>query len=93
MAIAVLSEVEGVTPELYDAVNAKLGDDMPDGGIVHTAGFTNGKMIVFDVWESREHFERFANERLRPAILEVGGENAPTPTQTIYELHDFQSAG
>jgi hypothetical protein len=93
MAVAVLNEVEGVTPELYDAVNAKLGDDIPDGAIMHTAGFTGGKMIVFDVWESREHFERFQNERLRPAILEVGGENAPTPTQTIYELHDFQAAG
>jgi len=93
MAVAVLNEVHGVTPEIYDAVNAKLGDEIPDGGIVHTAGFTGGKMIVFDVWASREHFERFQEERLRPAIAEVGGENAPTPTQTVYELHHFQSAG
>ena len=93
MAVAVLSEVDGVTPEIYDALNAKLGDEIPDGGIVHTAGFTGGKMIVFDVWESREHFERFQEERLRPAILEVGGEGAPTPTQTVYELRHFQSAG
>jgi hypothetical protein len=92
MAVAVLNEVEGVTPELYDAVNAKLGDEIPDGGIIHTAGFTQGKMIVFDVWESRERFERFQQERLRPAILEVGGENAPTPTQIVYELHHLQSA-
>jgi hypothetical protein len=47
-------------------------------------------MIVFDVWESREAFERFDEELLRPAILEVAGENAPTPQREIFEVHDLQ---
>lgn len=90
MAVGVLSQVQGVTPELYDRVNEKLGDEMPEGGIFHATGFTGGRMIVFDVWETREHFERFDRERLRPAILEIGGESAPQPDQEVFELHDLQ---
>jgi heme-degrading monooxygenase HmoA len=83
-----------VTPEVYDQVQAKLDLEArpPEGLIVHTAGFTGGNMIVFDVWESGEAFERFANERLHRAIEEVsraaGGE-PQQPRREIFELHDF----
>jgi hypothetical protein len=94
MAVGVLNEAPGVTPEIYDQVQAKLDlqASPPEGLIVHTAGFAGGNMIVFDVWASREAFERFANERLHPAIEEVSrsaGGAPPQPRREIFELHDF----
>jgi hypothetical protein len=96
MAIVVINELpENVTEEMFDAVNEKLGRDVPEGGIVHTAGRDdNGLMRVVDVWESREALERFENERLRPAIAEVmsgmglNPDQAPRPKQTIYEARE-----
>ena len=90
MAIGVLNEVEGVTPDLYDQVNAKLGEDRPSGGIVHAVGFADGKMVIFDIWESQEDWEHFERERLTPAISEVAGGDAPMPQRRIFELHDLQ---
>ncbi len=78
----------------YDAVKAKLNVDAdpPAGLIVHTAGFTgNGIFRTYDVWESKEDFERFRDERLMPAVQAVMGEGAtggPPARERIYQLHD-----
>jgi hypothetical protein len=95
VAIAMLQEQPGLTAEIYDAVNAKLSvhDSPPEGLILHTAGPTAaGGFRIFDVWESREAFDRFSQERLGPAIQEVvgGGDGPaePPPPPEFYELHD-----
>jgi len=79
----------------YDAVNERLNvrQDPPEGGIFHTAGFDEeaGVFRIFDVWETREHCERFLRERLMPLIEELsagGGDLAPPDRQGFYELHD-----
>lgn len=91
MAIAVINEVPGVGPDQYDEVQARMELDAnpPKGCLVHTAGFVDGKLKVFDVWESREAWERFAEERLGPAIQEVGGEAPPDARVDVYDLHDY----
>jgi hypothetical protein len=43
-------------------------DQSPEGLIVHTAGQGDQGWYVYDVWESREQFERFVAEQLAPAI-------------------------
>jgi hypothetical protein len=96
MPIAMLQELPPeVTPELFDAVSAKLDSENnpPKGLIVHTAGRRpDGGFRVFDVWESREAMERFEQERLVPAIEEVAqGGAPPRPEQFIYELHEVVS--
>ncbi|MEA2427532.1 MAG: hypothetical protein QOF37_1160 [Thermoleophilaceae bacterium] len=99
MAIVVINELpDVVTDEMYDAVSAKIGQEPPDGGIVHTGGRDDsGTMRVVEVWESREALERFENERLRPAIAEVmrangmDPEQAPRPEQTVYEAREVMS--
>jgi hypothetical protein len=74
----------GLHHEKLDAEN-----NPPEGMIIHTGGEVEGGMRVFDVWESEAAFDKFNNERLGPAIQEVGGDNAPQPTtREIYELHD-----
>jgi len=83
-----------LTPEAYDAVNAKMDVDSkpPEGLLMHCAGEVDGTWQIVDVWESEEHARRFDTERLSPAIEEVvGSASAETPPQapktTVYELH------
>ena len=94
MAVAVIQETPDiVTVELYDAVNEKLDayDTPPQGLLVHAAGAKEGGGFrIVDIWESAEDMERFTNERLRPAIEEVAGGDAPeADPPLVYELHDF----
>jgi hypothetical protein len=93
MPIAMLQDLPPeVTPELFDAVSAKLDaeNDPAEGLIIHTAGQRpDGSIRVFDVWESLEHLRRFEEERLIPAITEVSqGQAPPRPEQHLYELHE-----
>ncbi len=60
--------------ENYERLAAALGDFVPDGLIVHVAGPTESGFRIIDVWESEEAWERFRNERLRPAIRRVAGD-------------------
>jgi hypothetical protein len=88
----VISTFAGTT-EMYDAVNAKLPDEPPQGGIVHTGGvLPDGRMQVADVWESEADFQSFRENVLAPAIAEVAGDEAPIPEIVIYELHDLNVA-
>jgi hypothetical protein len=95
MAVAVVQEWREEETDRstknYDAINERLevGANPPDGLLVHTAGFFGQGFRVFDVWESEEQFQRFRDERLMPAALEVAGADAPPPETTIYELHSL----
>jgi hypothetical protein len=95
MAIAVISEVPEGTLETYDAVNEKLeaaGSVPQEGHLFHCVGaMEGGGFRVFDVWETREGFDRFVAEALRPAIEEVTQGQAGEPNRTIYELHSVRS--
>jgi hypothetical protein len=99
MAVASIQEFklqgDDRTTTNYDAVQERLNtrDNPPEGGIFHTAGFDEdaGVFRIFDVWETREHGERFMNERLMPIIQELGGggsELRPPDREAWYELHD-----
>lgn len=90
MSIAVLMQSQEMTAEDYDAVNEKLGEDPPEGILARTAGTAEAGFRVFSVWESEEHYERFREDRLLPAIREVIGEEAASGPSSaeIYELHD-----
>jgi hypothetical protein len=77
----------------YDAIAEKLRDVEPEGGIIHTAGFDDdaGVFRIFDVWETREHGERFLQERVQPILDEVMSSQpdlAPPSREAWYELHD-----
>jgi hypothetical protein len=100
MAIAYVQEFEiqggDTSTANYDAVVAALDlKDAPDGMLIHTAGFDHdaGVFRIFDVWETREHGERFINDRLNPILepMMAAAEStdmAPPTRETWYELHD-----
>jgi hypothetical protein len=89
MAVAVVMDFEG-TLDQYDQVLEKMGlsqgGDMPDGGISHWVTKTDNGFRVTDLWESREQFERFAQEQIGPYAGEVG---LQPPQPMFYEAHNY----
>ena len=86
MPVAMLQTGEMFTKELYDQVTEKMfghtdmrPDEAPEGLILHSAGQGDQGWYVYDIWESREAFERFSEEKLMPAIQEIMGDVQPPP--------------
>jgi hypothetical protein len=74
MAIAVTGEIP---EEVYDTLNETMfGSKRPtepiDGLVIHTVTKAPTGFRIFDVWESREAFEAFMNDRVMPAMDEAG---------------------
>ena len=106
MAIAYVQEFEikdgDTNTTHYDEVAAALNlQEAPEGLLIHTAGFDldAGLFRIFDVWETREHGEKFITERLGPilepivaAAAENPDANLDPPRETWYELHDLISS-
>ena len=91
MATVMTMRTPGGT-ELYDRVNENLGveGNLPQGLIHHFAATDGNEMLIWDVWESREDFERFQNEQLMPAVQKAVGDQMPpggAPEPTFAELH------
>jgi hypothetical protein len=90
MAIVVIQDFEA-TPEEYDQVNEKLGDETPQGGILHAAvDLGGGKMRAIDVWESAEDYQSFVQDKLIPAIAEVNPDAPQAQEPEIREIYDLQ---
>ncbi len=59
----------------------------PDGARVHIAGKTDRGFMVIEVWESREHIDRFMESSgLGEAMQEA---QVPEPEITEFEVHTF----
>jgi hypothetical protein len=95
MAIAVVLEFEGATVAHYDQMIERMGFSPGgpggSGGLFHWVTETENGLRVTDVWESREHFETFANTQIGPVSQELGLPNPPTIT--FYEVHSYLTAG
>jgi hypothetical protein len=70
--------------ELYQSVNRVLGVDATAGTgdwpaplVMHLAGSSEGKLLVAEIWESKEAHEQFM-ERLGAAFQEL---NVPPPSR------------
>jgi hypothetical protein len=91
MAVVVVNEIEGGSQGFYDQVNPKVIPDekLPDGCQLHIAGPTDNGWRVITVWDSDEQFQKFRDEKLIPAMREVGGEERIAPqikTSPVYKL-------
>lgn len=47
--------------------------EAPDGCLIHSAGQSEHGWYIYDIWESQEHFQRFVEEKLRPAMESLQG--------------------
>ena len=59
--------------EDYERVQRVLGDVAPDGLVLHVAGEVDGHWQAVSIWESREAFARFREQRLMPAVVQALG--------------------
>ena len=81
--------------ENYDFMKNKLAGEHIDGLLAHTAGFDDegGVWRMVDVWETREHAERFMQrmmETVKPEELPRPDTATQEPSrQGYYELHDL----
>ncbi len=84
MAIGIRIKIHGVTAELFDKLNAVVDPDRnpPQGLIFHASGPVDGGWGVLDFWESRADFDRFAAERIGPAMAAIGATGQP-------DIHEF----
>jgi hypothetical protein len=67
MPYAVVQDVPA-SWEDYGPFASALGDDAPEGLILHVAGRTDEGFRIIDVWESRAARERFDSGRLPPGV-------------------------
>ena len=74
MSIVVRFNPASLTTEKYDEAIRRLqaaGAGPPPGRSYHCAFSGRGGLHVFDVWDSREDFEKFG-ETLMPILTELG---------------------
>ena len=84
MAVGVLAAAPEFTRQVYDNITERMyghspmrADEAPEGLILHSAGQGEQGFYVYDVWESREAFDRFMEEKLGPAMAEAMGGPPP----------------
>jgi hypothetical protein len=95
MAIAVEFNFPGATAEQYDAAikaigHGATGTPHAGGALFHWATVTSDGVRVVDVWDSREQFDRFAEERVVPAAQKAG---LPAPEIQFSDIHNYLTAG
>jgi hypothetical protein len=85
MAVLVIAENAGGTVEIDDAVVKSLNliDDPPSGARIRMAGPMDGGWRVVSLWESREAFQSFVDQRLKPALEGAG---RPQPQFTFWDI-------
>ncbi len=57
--------------QLYARVKAEIGDDRPEGLLVHLVVKSDGGLRHTTVWESQADWERFRDGRVQPAVAKV----------------------
>jgi hypothetical protein len=75
---------------IYATVKAEIGQEQPKGLLVQlVAKRDGGGLRHFNVWESREDWERFQEERVAPALATVLagiGVTEPPPRPQVEEM-------
>jgi hypothetical protein len=95
MPVAVILNFKDATLDQYDAVLAKMGlspgGKAAPGGMFHWTMKTDDGFKVVDVWESKEQFEKFADEQIGPFTQEVG---MTTPPEIhFHDVYNYLTAG
>jgi quinol monooxygenase YgiN len=91
MAVTIDVRMPSEAAQLYEPLNRELGvhkDKLPDGLIHHFATRTKDSFNIFEVWESQEAFDRFANDHLLPALKKLVGEQASHMQPTFGQLYN-----
>lgn len=72
MAYATVTHSPATTLQDFHAVNAALGDELPEGRLLLLVGQGSDGLKIVDVWATQAHADRFVAERLYPALQRMG---------------------
>jgi hypothetical protein len=91
MAVAVQMDFDGATLAQYDEICGKMGltpkGPGPKGAISHFATLTDSGLRVVDVWETKEQFEKFAQDQIGPLSAEAG--ISGPPQMQFFDVHSY----
>jgi heme-degrading monooxygenase HmoA len=91
MAVAIEMNFRGASTDQYDQVIQKMGlrqgGPTPPGAISHFVTRTDDGIKVVDVWETKEAFEKFAEEQIGPYTREVG--ISEEPEMRFHDVHNY----
>ncbi|MEA2826094.1 MAG: hypothetical protein QOG43_533 [Actinomycetota bacterium] len=84
--------------QLYQRVNHEIGSDAPEGMLVHLVLRSDRGLRHIGVWETQGDWERFRDQRVRPAVLRVlqaAGvtERPPRPEEEELDVVDLAMTG
>ena len=88
MAVIAHVVLQGVTPEQYDALRAKVDwlTIPPSGGLAHMTWWEGLDCHSVDAWDGEYAFQSFSLDRLEPAMAELGIQG--TPWVTFHPAHE-----
>ncbi len=76
--------------QIYQLVTKTIGDERPEGLIAAVVTKTETGLRHLDVWQSREQWLAFRDERVRPAVAAVLADlGIPAPTEPPQE-HELE---
>jgi hypothetical protein len=89
MAVGIRVKLAGVTVEQFDRLEAAVDarGNRPDGLIFHASGPIDEGWGVIDFWESRGHFDRFAEARLGAAM--AASDTQVQPDVREFPVHEY----
>ncbi len=90
MAVCLVVNIPGGTLEQCDQIRNAIAEPLGEGQVSHVAGATQDGFCVVDVWESREHFDRFMEQQLGEQLGRAG---VPQPQITEFEVHASERRG
>jgi len=79
MATVMIMHWPEVKPNQYEEARRQVAweTNVPKGAKFHVCWFADDGCHVIDLWDSQADFERFANERLMPAVQRIGIQGQP----------------
>jgi hypothetical protein len=91
MAIAIQMDFDGATLGQYDEICEKMGltpkGPGPKGALSHFVTATDAGIRIIDVWETKDQFDKFAQEQIGPLSQAVG--IADPPKMQFFEVHNY----
>jgi hypothetical protein len=79
MSTIMLMHWPELSKEHYEQARKEVNweGERPQGGKFHVAWFGEDGFHVLDLWESRQDFERFMDQRVRPVLQKIGVQGQP----------------
>ncbi len=90
MAVGMMGHWRGMTPEQYGRAVERINreEKFPAGMLLHSSGFGDDGLRVFDIWESEKDYRQFLQRRILPALRREGyseqGDIVFFPVHNVY---------